>query len=50
MEFDSINAGARFLAPLIGSLIAVSISLRATFSAVVVLYFLTALFAFLRLP
>lgn len=47
---NSINASARSIAPMIGSGIAVSFSLRATFSATAVIFFLTTLFAFIYLP
>ncbi|NIS81411.1 MAG: MFS transporter [Anaerolineales bacterium] len=47
---NSIRAGARSVAPLLGAAIATLFGLRATFSATAVLYLLTALFAGLFLP
>ncbi len=47
---NSIISGARSLAPMVGSAVAVSFSLKATFSATAVLFFLTALIALWRLP
>jgi MFS transporter, DHA1 family, multidrug resistance protein len=47
---NSIISSARSVAPLIGSGIAILFSLRATFSATALIFFLTALFAILYLP
>jgi MFS transporter, DHA1 family, multidrug resistance protein len=47
---NSIISSARSVAPLIGSGIAILFSLRATFSATAVIFFLTAIFAILYLP
>ena len=47
---NSIVAGARAVAPLIGSAIALWFGLRATFVATAVVFLLVALLAFIRLP
>ena len=47
---NSIVAGARAMAPLIGSAIAFWFDLRATFVATAVVFLLVALLAFIRLP
>lgn len=47
---NSINAGGRSLAPLLGAAVASTFSLQATFTATAVLFLLTALFALWRLP
>ena len=47
---NSIVAGARAAAPLVGSIIAYWFDLRATFVATAVVFLLVALISFLRLP
>jgi MFS transporter, DHA1 family, multidrug resistance protein len=47
---NSINSGARSIAPMVGSGIAILFGLRATFSATAIIFFLTALFAVRQLP
>jgi MFS transporter, DHA1 family, multidrug resistance protein len=47
---NSINSSARSIAPILGSGIAVLFSIRATFSATAVIFFLTTLFAVWYLP
>jgi DHA1 family multidrug resistance protein-like MFS transporter len=47
---NSINAAGRSVAPLVGSVVAVSFSLRASFIATAILFLLTAALAFWSLP
>lgn len=47
---NSINAAGRSVAPLVGSVVAVSFSLRATFTATAILFLLTTALAFWSLP